>query len=344
MTRERKHIPNVVWRGRWAHLRIRINRRQIWRSLRTQNATEARRRAAQAITRLLGAENPWTEPRASTGLSGLVTRFCEERLPELKPLTARDHRNRLERFLKWADGEGIQTAEAVTPETVLRFRRDRLAKVKGATVRSDLSAVRSLFNYARRAGWIAVHPFRDLPRGPRVARTERHIYTMKELRRVLVKAGRWRRAIALAAYAGLRRAEIANLRYEDLDPARGLIHVVNRPPEFTVKTYEARSVPLAKALRTMLKRKTGRVAPKVGLHVLSREVVKVFDAAKVPGGLHALRHNWITYLLLAGFPLARVMAWAGHANLSTTQGYLHVRQAVSRRDIEAFRKAFGYDL
>jgi len=40
----------------------------------------------------------------------------------------------------------------------------------------------------------------------------------------------------------------------------------------------------------------------------------------------------------AGFTQAQVADALG----ATTQGYTHVRQAVPRRDIEAFRKAFGH--
>ena len=46
-------------------------------------------------------------------------------------------------------------------------------------------------------------------------------------------------------------------------------------------------------------------------------------------------------MLLAGTPVVQVMAYAGHANMSTTQGYTHVRQALPKADVEAFKKAFG---
>jgi len=158
---------------------------------------------------------------------------------------------------------------------------------------------------------------------------------------VLKAAGDWRAALAVAAFGGLRRAEITNLRAEDIDRGRRLIHVVNRPPAFTVKTYQARSVPVGLRLLRELPKDAERVCPSESLNALTKAARETFKAAGVAGSLHALRHNYVTYLLLAGVPVAEVMARVGHRNLGTTEGYTHVRQAVEKRDVAAFKRAMG---
>jgi site-specific recombinase XerD len=55
----------------------------------------------------------------------------------------------------------------------------------------------------------------------------------------------------------------------------------------------------------------------VALHHLQR-IVK-FDLT----GLHILRHSGITYLADQGEDVYTVQAFARHARLQTTQGYLH---------------------
>jgi integrase len=51
---------------------------------------------------------------------------------------------------------------------------------------------------------------------------------------------------------------------------------------------------------------------------------KARDEAKVRKlGFHTLRHTFCTRLAQNGVHVTKIQAWAGHASITTTQGYMH---------------------
>ncbi len=334
--------PNLILQGTVYHMRMWHKGREIWRTLRTRSLTIARRRLAIERARILTGGVLVDE--AAVPLDDLIERFRDERVADLKQSTQRSYRERLAEFVRWAGDNGLSDAGDVTTDLLVAYRRARAKKTSAVTADSDMRPVRAAFSYAHRLGWIQANPFDRMPRPPRRAKVEKRILTMGEIERVIAAArGPLQSIVRIAAFSGLRRGELLNLRWKDVDRERGFIHVVNRPPHFTVKTCETRSVPLAAHLREHLpKPRRGRVYPETRRgDVVSARVQRVFKKAKIGGSLHLFRHSWLTYLLLCGYPLAQVMAWAGHSQITTTQGYLHVRQQVAKKDVEAFRQAFG---
>jgi integrase len=144
----------------------------------------------------------------------------------------------------------------------------------------------------------------------------------------------------LAFECGMRTGEIAALRWCDVDMKRRMITVRKTlyrgkegPCKGTVGDV-AITEPLYDALKA-IERRGPRVlyrnsqhtkwewaehtqhSVKVALHHIQR-IVK-FDLT----GLHILRHSGITYLADQGEDVYTVQAFARHARLQTTQGYIH---------------------
>ena len=180
---------------------------------------------------------------------------------------------------------------------------------------------------------------------------EMRTYTPDEIRRVLRAADQDRNGhLWYLALSGLRRGEIAGLKWADVDFEAGAIGIArNRVQagagtvvENAPKTLSScRTLPLDEGLISVLKRASARHAGErlslgeahadsgyVAVNEagepytpdsLTRMWCKLAKAAGVrPIRLHDARHSCGTALHLRGVPLAVIAKWLGHADAATT--------------------------
>jgi site-specific recombinase XerD len=144
------------------------------------------------------------------------------------------------------------------------------------------------------------------------------------------------RAFLMTVYgAGLRLSEACHLKPEHIDSARGQIRVE------LGKGGKDRYTLLPPRLLEELRAYYRAFRPSVWLFPRSRDPAQplperngqrmFWDAvarAGLPrkGGIHSLRHSFATHLLEAGVEITVVQRLLGHASLSSTTTYLHVRE------------------
>ena len=168
------------------------------------------------------------------------------------------------------------------------------------------------------------------------------VLSVEEVGRLLEAApGIKYKAILGTAYgAGLRVSEVASLKIDDIDSTRMLIRVEQG------KGRKDRNAMLSPQLLALLrlwwkegKRRSvmlphgwlfpGRSATDpVSTRQINRATHEAAEAAEIRKRVspHTLRHSFATHLLEAGVEITVVQRLLGHSNLSTTSGYLHVRQ------------------
>ena len=135
------------------------------------------------------------------------------------------------------------------------------------------------------------------------------------------------RAILTLTYSvGLRVSEVVNLKIEDIDSKRMLIHIKN------AKGRKDRIVPLSQTVLELLRDYfkeykpieylfNGQNSNKYSIGSCQKIYKKYID---VNSSIHTLRHSSFTNILESGTDTAIIQKIAGHSSIKTTQIYLHV--------------------
>jgi site-specific recombinase XerD len=132
--------------------------------------------------------------------------------------------------------------------------------------------------------------------------------------------------LSLTYSVGLRVSEIINLKIEDIDSKRMIIHIKN------AKGRKDRVVPLSQKVLELLREYFIQYRPKEylfnGQNSLKysskscNQIVKKYLGEKYH--IHQLRHSCATNLLENGTDLKIIQKILGHSNVKTTEIYTHV--------------------
>jgi site-specific recombinase XerD len=125
---------------------------------------------------------------------------------------------------------------------------------------------------------------------------------------------------------GLRVSEITNLKIEDVDSKRMIIHIKN------AKGRKDRIVPLSQKVLNLLRDYykhykpirylfNGQTDNQYSIRSCQEIYKKYIDRS---GHIHQLRHSCFTNLLENGTDLRIIQKIAGHSNVKTTEIYTHV--------------------
>lgn len=153
---------------------------------------------------------------------------------------------------------------------------------------------------------------------------------------------RYRVCLSTIYSCGLRLSEGINLKIEDIDSARGYLHIRQ------CKSNRDRYVPLPQKTLQLLRRQwsshknrtllfpspgTSRAEMPVATKPISKASVQSAfrSAAKSAvinkkATVHTLRHSWATHLLEAGINLRLIQTWLGHSSPNTTSIYTHLTE------------------
>jgi integrase len=283
-----------------------------------------------------------------------VANWLETKKHEVAPATLYFYQNSLGKFLDFLGPRADQPMSEIRKRDIITFRNGLVTHVAAKTVNHDLKAVKSFFKSARTDDVIPEDPAISV-KGvqQRAASAKKRAFTMDELRTVLKIADpEWKSMILFGLYTGQRLADVATLRWSNMDLVKGEIRFTTR------KTGKAMILPIARPLRQYLEAlqpsldldaplhpRAGGIVKRQGKSGgLSRRFIELLakaglrerqshrsrdigrssrrDAGEL--SFHSLRRTATTLLHEAGVPAAVVQSLIGHDSEEMHQLYIAV--------------------
>jgi site-specific recombinase XerD len=202
------------------------------------------------------------------------------------------------------------------------------------TVKLHVSAVKSLFSFAYKVGYLRVNPamILETPHVP----NQKHAKVLREEEVfALLAAAKTKqdKALVRTLYsAGLRVSELCHLRWQDVVPTVGgkaMLIVYGKGGHQREAEISAASHAALQELRAavapadyIFRTRTGHHLDRSEVHRLLKRLAQAAGIGK-PVSAHWLRHSHASHALDNGANPKAVQEQLGHSSLAVTTGYLH---------------------
>lgn len=219
---------------------------------------------------------------------------------------------------------------------------------KPATINRHIATLKHMFTKA--VDWEMVEPevlkrirkVKLLPENNRRLR-----YLSKEECQALINVcdNHLKPIVITALNTGMRKGEILNLKWDNVDLRHGFILLDN------TKNGERREIPINDTLRSTLQAITRRLdVPYVFYDPVTgkpyQDVKRSFNTALKKAGIkdfhfHDLRHTFASHLVMAGVDITTVKELLGHKTLTMTLRYAHLAPSHKVKAVEILENAIS---
>ncbi|OGM05705.1 hypothetical protein A2125_02280 [Candidatus Woesebacteria bacterium GWB1_43_5] len=268
------------------------------------------------------------------------------------PLTLRNYKHYLFRFLNFVEKKGFADLKSITPQLVHDFRTyiSRLPSLDGTLSRKTqgyhIISLRSFLRYLIKNDYKVLSP--DKLELPKISDRTIKFLSGEQVDKLLnaptlsTRQGLRDKAILEVFFStGLRVSELVNLNRDQINLNSREFGVVGKGGKARVVFLSQRACEYIKKyldfredkFKPLFIRHKGKVDPSVGdermrltPRSVQRLIKKYVKKVKLPVDAtpHTIRHSFATDLLMAGADLRSVQEMLGHKNVQTTQVYTHV--------------------
>ncbi len=257
----------------------------------------------------------------------------------------RDH-SASKNLLAYFEGKNIYSLSLWDIEKYNFLRKNKGRKPE--TINKELGVIRRMFNLSL-MGVLRIKVARNPVDGLKllkVPKTKPRTYKSWEFQKLYAAASNHFKPVLLCAYmTGMRRSEIARLKWQDIDFEENTIYVAE------TKNDEPRTIPIGKVLLECLSmlRKNARcefvfTTPEgeryTSLSAWKRAWGTALRRSEVEKGrFHDLRHTFVSNLIVnEKEDFATVMALSGHKDISMLKRYSHTQEDAKKSAIDKLGK------
>lgn len=302
------------------------NGRQRWKS--TGATTKPEALGALARFRELSEQR-----LKSISFEEFVSRFLAFVESSLAEQTVRRYRIIFKTFMPFLRGAYVNE---ISSETIDTYKTKRLKEISPVSVNIELRMLKAAFSTAKRWQLVERNPVEGVPFA-RIPEQQPLSLTRQDFEKLLacIHEDWFRQVVVFAVSTGLRRGEILNLRWQDVD-LTGRTLSIQTNERFITKHGKRRIIPLNETAFLILTSRHGKNPSEYCFTLndkpiydgwvshLFKRYVRAANLSNTRLRFHSLRHSFCTWLVEAGVPLPHVQALVGHSSVTVTEGYSHV--------------------
>jgi integrase len=242
---------------------------------------------------------------------------------------------------------GDPTIQSITARHIDQYKALRMNnRRKAVSVNIELRALKAAFNVAKRWKLIDENPCADIGQIPTPDEPP-HFFTTADFEKLLaaISQGWLQEMVILAVLTGMRRGELCNLKWQDIDFTANVVQI-HSSATFRTKHGKSRVVALNHTALLILQSRK-QLSPSEYVFTLidkkirdqhaGRLFKRAVRAAKLPDQqlhFHSLRHTFASWLVQNGASLYQVQKLLGHSNPRITQVYAHLQPSEMHEIVE----------
>ena len=222
----------------------------------------------------------------------------------------------------------------ITPLDIEKYKSSRKEKAKPATVNRELAFLKHVFTKGIEWGKVYDNPVKMVKLFKEDNTRLRFLSQDEIIRLVDFTQGQLKAIVITALNTGMRRSEILNLKWKDVNFDTGFITVLNS------KGGDKREIPLSNTLEKSLRNVLRYVGSEYVFNNRNGKPVKCFRRSfratlKLAGitdfRFHDLRHTFASHLVMRGTDIKTIQELLGHKTLKMTLRYSHLSPDHKRR-------------
>jgi integrase len=249
---------------------------------------------------------------------------------------------------------GDQELSSITAWHIDRFRQHRLGEVSPTTLNVDLRTLRSAFSFAVRWKMLDVNPFTKVPLC-QIPDSSPLFFKPADFNRLASGINEsWLKSIViLAACTGLRRGELVNLTWNDVDWMQKVVRI-HSSMTFKTKSGKRRTVPLNEPAMKLLRELHDRRSTDYVFTINGRKVRDVWVTRRFKHYLrkqgfgeeyhfHHIRHSTASWLIQMGTPIYEIQKLLGHSTIKITEIYAALAPSQLHGTVEMLTKQLTFN-